>query len=178
MDNRAEITYNEATRDVRYTGDITDKDAMLLVDLLDEVIIEEPRDPINLYLFTYGGAYDATMAIYDYIKWVETPINTIACGTSMSGGTLLVSCGTGRRLSFPNARFMIHGLHHSVSYGSHVDNSIELQEDDRINDNFIRLLAEETNNSVTRIEDDLKRDRYLSAEEAMYYGLIDEIIGE
>lgn len=178
MEDRAEILYNEATRTIRYTGTINEFDVMQLIDLLDEVITVEPRDAVTLYLFTYGGTYDATIALYDYIKFEQTPIHTVVSGTAMSGGTLITACGSGERVAFPNARFMIHGLQHSIGSGSHVDNSIELKEDERLNEKFVELLAFETDNSVEKVREDLKRDRYLSADEALEYGLIDRIVGE
>lgn len=178
MEDRAEILLNETTRTVRYTGQLNDFDVMQLIDLLDEIITKEPRDAVTLFLFTYGGTYDATIALYDYIKWEETPIHVVVTGTAMSGGTLITACGTGERVAFPNARFMLHGLQHSISYGSHVDNSIELAEDERINGKFIELIAKETGNSIEKVKQDLERDRYLSAKEALEYGLIDRIVGE
>ena len=178
MEERAEILLNEATRTVRYTGELNEFDVMQLIDLLEEIIAEEPRDPVTLFLFTYGGTYDAAIALYDYIKWEETPIHIVVTGTAMSGGTLITACGSGERVAFPNARFMLHGIQHHITRGSHVDNSIELEEDERINQKFIELIAEETNNSVEKVREDLKRDRYLSTTEALEYGLIDRVVGQ
>lgn len=170
------IIVNEYDRIIRYTGNIEDENGMLLIDTLHNLIIQEPRDTVYLYLYTYGGDYDAVMAIYDFIKTRETPITTIGVGSCMSGGSLLIASGTGERFSYPNTRFMIHGLQAGIGYNSHVDNRIHMDENDRIDENFSKLLAKETGNDIDTIINDLKRDKYLTAEEAIKYGLIDDII--
>jgi len=175
MEEFAEVMVNHTMRTVRYTGELNDIEVVRLIETIDELIGEEPRDPVYLYLYSYGGSYDATVALYDFIKSEDTEIITVAMGTSMSGASLIVACGD-RRFAYPNTRFMIHGIQASISFGSHIDGRVEMKEQERINDKFIELLSKETGQSKDKVKDDVKRDLYLTAQEALDYGLIDDII--
>jgi ATP-dependent Clp protease protease subunit len=159
---------------------INDILANLVVAQLIFLSAEDPEKEIHMYVNSPGGSVAAGFAIYDTMQYVTPPISTVAVGRAASFGTVLLMAGAkGRRLALPNARIHMHqplitgrGLQGQAS-----DLDIHAREIVRIKDELNRLIARHAGQPLERIERDTDRDFFLSPEEAVEYGLIDEVIG-
>ena len=137
---------------------------------------EDPEQDIYLYINSPGGSVTAGMGIYDTIKHIRPEVSTICVGLAASMGAFLLSAGAkGKRLSLPNSRIMIHQPLGGAQ-GQATDIEIQAKEILYHKQNLNRLLSEHTGQPLDRIEDDTERDFFMSATEAMEYGLIDRVI--
>jgi ATP-dependent Clp protease protease subunit len=158
---------------------ITDVLANLVVAQLIFLAADDPEKEIQMYVNSPGGSVAAGFAIYDTMQYVRPPISTVAVGRAASFGTVLLMAGArGRRLALPNARIHMHqpmiagrGLSGQAS-----DLDIHAREIVRIKDELNRLIAAHTGQPLERVERDTDRDFFLSPEEAIEYGLIDQVI--
>ena len=136
----------------------------------------DPDKEIHLYVNSPGGVVTAGMAILDTMRFIKCPVCTICIGEASSMGAVLLATGEkGKRFALPNARIMIHqplgGFH-----GQATDIQIRAREMLRVKDKLNRILAEATGQPFERIEADTERDNFMSAEEALEYGIIDKVI--
>lgn len=137
---------------------------------------ENPDKDIMLYINSPGGVITAGMAIYDTMKLIKADVSTICLGDAASMGAFLLSAGTkGKRLALPNARIMIHQPLGGAK-GQATDIEIEAKEILRMKTMLSTLMAEHTGQTVEKIKQDTERDNFMTAEEALKYGLIDKII--
>ncbi len=137
---------------------------------------ENSDKDIMLYINSPGGVITAGMAIYDTMKLIKSDVSTICLGDAASMGAFLLSGGTkGKRLALPNSRIMIHQPLGGAK-GQATDIEIEAKEILRMKRMLNELLAEHTGQKVDRIKKDTERDNFMTAEEALEYGLIDKII--
>lgn len=139
---------------------------------------EDPTKPIYLYINSPGGSVTAGLAIYDTMKHIKAEVVTICVGLAASMGAFLLSAGTkGKRLALPHARIMIHQpLGGTQGRRQATDIEIEAREIIRIKKQLNQLMAEHSGQTVEKIEKDTDRDNFMSAQEAMEYGLIDKVI--
>ncbi len=155
---------------------IDDAVANLVVAELLFLDHEDAEKDVSLYINSPGGSISAGLAIYDTIQLIHAPVSTIAVGMTASMGTILLCSGTkGRRYALPNATIHIHQPWGGVQ-GQAVDIEIEarriLRERDRLN----RILAERTGQPMERIVQDTDRNYWMTAAEAVQYGLVDEVL--
>ncbi len=137
---------------------------------------ENSDKDIMLYINSPGGVITAGMAIYDTMKLIKSDVSTICLGDAASMGAFLLSGGTkGKRLALPNSRIMIHQPLGGAK-GQATDIEIEAKEILRMKKMLNELLAKHTGQKVDRIKKDTERDNFMTAEEALEYGLIDKII--
>ena len=137
---------------------------------------ENPDKDIMLYINSPGGVITAGMAIYDTMKLIKADVSTICLGDAASMGAFLLSAGTkGKRLALPNARIMIHQPLGGAK-GQATDIEIEAKEILRMKTMLSTLMAEHTGQTVEKIKQDTERDNFMTAKEALEYGLIDKII--
>ena len=137
---------------------------------------ENCEKDIMLYINSPGGVITAGMAIYDTIKSIRSDVCTICLGEAASMGAFLLSAGTkGKRMALPSARIMIHQPLGGAQ-GQATDIELEAKEILRMKSMLNGLLAEHTGQPLEKIQKDTERDHYLSAQEAMEYGLIDKVI--
>lgn len=137
---------------------------------------ENPEKDIMLYINSPGGVITAGMAIYDTMKLIKADVSTICLGDAASMGAFLLSAGTkGKRLALPNARIMIHQPLGGAK-GQATDIEIEAKEILRMKTMLTTLMAEHTGQAVEKIKEDTERDNFMTAKEALEYGLIDKII--
>lgn len=137
---------------------------------------ENPEKDIMLYINSPGGVITAGMAIYDTMKLVKADVSTICLGEAASMGAFLLSGGTkGKRLALPSARIMIHQPLGGAK-GQATDIELEAKEILRMKNMLNGLLAEHSGQAIEKIKEDTERDHYLSAQEAVEYGLIDKVI--
>jgi ATP-dependent Clp protease protease subunit len=157
-------------------GEIYDVTADLVVAQLLFLESQDPEKDIHLYINSPGGSVTAGLAIYDTIQYLKPAVQTICLGQAASMGALLLACGTrGKRAALPSARILIHQPWGGVS-GQAVDIGIQARELVRIKRLIVQYFAEHAGKSPEDVERDLERDFYMSAEEAMQYGIIDKIL--
>ncbi len=137
---------------------------------------EDPDKDINLYINSPGGAVSSGMAIYDTIQFLKAPVSTICVGQAASMGALLLAAGAkGKRYSLPNARIMLHQPSGGAQ-GQATDIQIQAKEILKIKEKLNKILAQHTGKPLDKIEQDVERDYFMSAEESKEYGLIDDVI--
>jgi ATP-dependent Clp protease protease subunit len=137
---------------------------------------EDANKPINMYINSPGGVVTAGMAIYDTMQYIKPPVSTICIGQAASLGALLLTAGTkGQRYALPNARIMIHQPLGGAQ-GQATDIEIQTKEIMRMKKLLNEILAKHTGQPLAKIEKDSDRDFYMGADEAVKYGLVDEVI--
>ena len=157
-------------------GEINDSMADLVVAQILFLESENPDKDISIYINSPGGSVTAGLAIYDTMKYVKCPIQTICMGQAASMAAILLAGGSkGKRYALPSSRVMIHQPRGGVE-GQESDISILAKEIIRLKKLSIEYLANDTGKDTTKIAEDVERDFYMSAAEACEYGLIDHVM--
>ena len=155
---------------------INDDVANIIIAQLLFLEADNPEKDIYLYLNSPGGIVSSGMAIYDTMQHLRAPINTICMGMAASMGSFLLAAGTkGKRAALPHARIMIHQPSGGTQ-GTAADIEIQAREILYLRGRMNELYAKHTGQPLERIEKDMERDRFMSAEEAVEYGLVDTIL--
>ena len=163
-------------RIVMLSSEINDQVASSIVAQLLFLEAEDPDKDIHFYINSPGGVITSGMSIFDTMQYIKPDINTICIGQAASMGAFLLSCGTkGKRYSLPNSRIMIHQPLGGAQ-GQASDIQIQAGEIQRIKNILNTILAENTNQKIETIENDTDRDNFMSAQNALDYGLIDKVI--
>ena len=137
---------------------------------------EDPDKDINIYINSPGGEVYAGMAIYDTMQFIKPDVSTICVGMAMSMGAILLLGGKqGKRYSLPNSKIMIHQGSAGFS-GTPSDIDIQAREVLSLRKRMAEVIADHTGNSFEQVEKDIDRDRFMTAEEAKSYGIIDEVL--
>ena len=183
--NKGERSYDIFSRLLKdriifLSEDVNNVSASLVVAQLLFLESEDPDKEISLYINSPGGSITDGMAIVDTINYIKCPVSTICVGMAASMGAVLLASGEkGRRFATPNSEILIHqplisgGLSgQTTEIKIHADHMVKTRQ--KLN----RLLSERTGQSLETIEKDTERDNYMSAEEALKYGLIDGILGK
>ncbi len=160
-------------------GAISTGSANNLIAQLLYLEAEDPDKDINLYINSPGGMVTAGLAVYDTMQFIKAPITTICMGMAMSFGALLLAAGTkGKRFALPNSRIMIHQplIFGGGISGQATDIDIENKEMQETKARLIKILARHTAKSEERVKQDTERNFYMSAQEAVEYGIIDGIL--
>ncbi len=140
---------------------------------------EDPDRDIYLYINSPGGSITAGLAIYDTIQFVKNEVNTICIGQAASMGALLLSSGTpGKRFALPNSRILIHQPAMTGLSGQATDIDIQARELLRMREITNRIFARHTGQELSKIERDVERDYIMEPEQAVEYGIIDQIISK
>ena len=158
-------------------GPIHDGSANLLVMKLLYLQSENRHQDIHFYINSPGGSVTATMAIYDTMQFLDCDIATYCVGLAASGGAIVLAGGTkGKRFALPHSKMMIHQPYGEV--GGQVSD-IEIQAKDILDTREVlnKILAKHTGQPIEVIQRDTERDRFLTAPQAMEYGLVDEVLG-
>jgi ATP-dependent Clp protease, protease subunit len=157
-------------------GTVTDDLANLVTAQLLFLESEDPEREINMYINSPGGSVTAGLAIYDTMQFVKPPVSTLCVGQAASMGSLLLAAGAkGKRYALPHSRILIHQV--SGGYeGQASDIEIHAREALRLREILNDILAHHTGQNVKKIEKDTDRDNFMSAAQAVEYGLIDEVI--
>ena len=170
--------YSRLLKDrIIFLGDeVNDTTASLVVAQLLFLEAEDPKKDIHLYINSPGGSVTAGMAIYDTMQFIKCDVSTICIGMAASMGAFLLAGGTkGKRMALPNAEIMIHQPLGGAQ-GQASDIKIAAEHILKTKANLNRVLSENTGKPLEVIEVDTDRDNWLSAKEAMEYGLIDKVI--
>lgn len=155
---------------------ITDQTANLIVAQLLYLNNEDSDSPIQMYINSPGGQVYAGMAIYDTMQMITNPINTVAVGVTASFGTVLLTAGTpGQRFALPHATVHMHQPLGGAQ-GQATDIEIQANEILRLRKQLNEILARHTGQPVEKLRDDTERDYWLTAEDAVEYGLIDKVL--
>ena len=165
-------------RKVFLWGEVSDKSARDVTEKLLYLESSEPGKEITFYINTPGGSITAGMAVYDTMKLISSPIKVIVTGMAASMGSILL-CGAdkGKRLLYPHSRVLIHQpLISGQMIAAAVDIHIQAQEMERLRDELNAILAESSGQSLEKIKKDTDRDFYMTAAEAITYGLADSIV--
>lgn len=156
-------------------GEITDATADIVVAQLIYLEGKDPKKDINIYINSPGGSVSAGMAIYDTMNYIKCDICTICIGLAASMGAFLLSSGTkGKRFSLPNSEIMIHQPLGGAQ-GQATDIAIHAEQILKIKEKLNKILAKNTGKDYQTIVKDTDRDNFMSAEQALDYGLIDKI---
>ena len=132
---------------------------------------------IDIYLNSPGGSFTALTAIYDTMRYIKPDVSTVCLGQAASAAAVILAAGTkGKRLALPNSRILIHQPATEGGYGQSSDIEIQAREILRIRSLMEEMLATDTGKSVEEISHDIERDKYLTAEQAKEYGIIDQVL--
>jgi ATP-dependent Clp protease protease subunit len=154
--------------------DASANDVMAQLFTLESI---DPERDISIYINSPGGSYTAMTAIYDTMQFVRCDIQTVCIGQAASAAAVLLSAGTpGKRAALPHSRILIHQPATEGGYGQASDIEIQANEILRIRAEMETILSRHSGQEVEKVRRDIERDRFLTAEEAKTYGLIDDII--
>ena len=132
---------------------------------------------ISIYINSPGGSFTALTAIYDTMRYIKPDIQTVCLGQAASAAALLLAAGTkGKRLALPNSRILIHQPATEGGYGQSSDLEIQAREIMRIRELMEKMLAADTGQTPEKVSRDIERDKYLTAQEAVEYGIVDDIL--
>jgi ATP-dependent Clp protease protease subunit len=181
--NRGERAYDIYSRLLKdriiFIGSAIDNEvANLIVAQLLFLESEDPEKDISFYINSPGGVVTAGMAIYDTIQYIKPDVATVCIGQAASMGALLLTAGAkGKRFALPNARIMIHQPLGGAQ-GQATDIKIQANEILRTRDTLNRILADHTGQDIQKIAEDTERDFFMSAREAMEYGIVDKVVAD
>ena len=179
--NRGERSYDIFSRLLNdriifLSEEVNDTTASLVVAQLLYLEAQDPDKDIQFYINSPGGSVTAGMAIYDTMQYVKCDVSTICIGMAASMGAFLLSAGTkGKRFALPNAEIMIHQPS-AGTQGQITDMAIHLKRLEIIKKRMNEILAANTGKSIETVTADCERDNFMTAEQAVEYGLIDKVI--
>ena len=179
--NRGERSYDIFSRllndRIIFLGEeVNDTSASLVVAQLLYLESQDPDKEIQLYINSPGGSVTAGMAIYDTMQYIKCDVSTICIGMAASMGAFLLSSGAkGKRIALPNAEIMIHQPS-AGTQGQITDMAIHLKRLEIIKKRMNKILSENTGKPIEVVTADCERDNFMSADEAVEYGLIDKVI--
>lgn len=177
---RAYDIYSRLLKDrIIFLGtEINDLVANSIVAQLLFLEADAPEKDIIMYINSPGGVITSGMAIYDTMKYIKPDVQTVCIGQAASMGALLLTAGTkGKRFALPNARVMIHQPLGGAQ-GQATDIQIQAKEIQRMKELTSKIISETTGKSIEQVKNDTERDNFMTAEEAMEYGLIDRVFVE
>jgi ATP-dependent Clp protease protease subunit len=155
---------------------VNDDVANMIIAQLLFLEADNPGRDIHLYINSPGGSVSAGLAIYDTMQFLKSPVNTICMGLAASMGAFLLGAGTtGKRSALPNSRIMIHQPSGGAS-GTASDIEIQAREIIYLRAKMNELMSKHTGRPLEQVERDVDRDRFMSAEEAKAYGIIDHVV--
>jgi ATP-dependent Clp protease protease subunit len=175
---RAYDIYSRLLKDriVMLSGEVNDAVSSTVVAQLLFLEAEDPEQDIYFYINSPGGAVTSGMSIYDTMNYIKPDVSTICIGQAASMGAFLLSSGSkGKRYSLPNSRVMIHQPLGGAQ-GQATDIQIQAEEILRIKEELNKILAENTGQEIEKIKQDTERDKFMSAEEALQYGIVDKVL--
>ena len=181
--NRGERAYDIYSRLLNdriifLSDEVNDVTASLVVAQLLFLEAQDPDKDISLYINSPGGSITAGMAIYDTMNYIKCDVSTICVGMAASMGAFLLSAGAkGKRLALPNSEIMIHQPLGGTQ-GQATDIKIHADRIIKIKEKLNSILSDVTGQPIEKIERDTERDNFMSADEAMAYGLIDRVISK
>ncbi|MFC7679628.1 ATP-dependent Clp endopeptidase proteolytic subunit ClpP [Paenibacillus sp. GCM10028914] len=157
-------------------SEINDSLANSVIAQLLLLTAEDPDKDIHMYINSPGGSVSAGFGIYDTMQFIKPQVHTICTGFAASFGSMLLLAGAkGKRFALPNSEIMIHQPHGGAQ-GQASDIAISAKRILRTREKVVQITAERTGQSIERVERDMDRDYFMSAEEALEYGIIDKVL--
>lgn len=157
-------------------GGIDDHTANIIIAQLLFLQSEDPKKDISLYINSPGGSVTATLAIIDTMNHIKNDVSTVCVGIAASGGAMVLSAGKqGKRFALPNSEVMIHQPLGGAE-GQATDIEISARHILKTRENLNKMLAKNTGQPLAKIEKDVERDFFMSADEAKKYGIIDKVL--
>ena len=181
--NRGERAYDIYSRLLKeriifLTGPINDMVASLVCAQLLFLESDNPEKDIAFYINSPGGHVSAGLAMYDTMQYIRPDVSTVCIGQAASAGSLLLMAGAkGKRYSLPNAKIMVHQPSGGFQ-GQATDIEIHAREILSVKKRLNEIYADHTGQSIEKVEDAMERDRFMTPEEALDFGLIDEVVSE
>jgi len=175
---RAYDIYSRLLKDrIIFLGEVIEEHlANLVVAQMLFLESEDPEKDINLYINSPGGSVTAGLGIYDTMQYIKCPVSTICVGQAASMAAVLLAAGTeGKRIALPNSRVMLHQPLGGVQ-GQATDIEIHAREIKNIRDRLNEIISKHTNQDIEKVARDTDRDFFMSAEEALSYGIVDKVI--
>ena len=175
---RAYDIYSRLLKDriIMLSGEINDHTANIVVAQLLFLAAEDPDKDINIYINSPGGSVTAGLAIFDTMNYIKCDVSTICVGMAASMGAFLLTAGTkGKRYVLPNSEVMIHQPL-AGAQGQATEIAIAAKHILKTRDRLNKILAEQTGQPLEKIEQDTERDNFMSADEAVAYGLVDQVV--
>jgi len=174
---------NERPRIIFLDGEVNSGSAMNVIMQLLAFEQEDDQKEIRLYINSPGGSVPYGLAVYDTIQYINAPVATVCFGMAASMGSFLLSCGAkGRRFALPHSRILIHQPLISYEMGGEWQSQTEIKRSAdgifKTREELESILATNTGKPIEVVHADCERDNWMSAEEAVAYGLIDEVIKE
>ena len=149
-------------------------------DIMAQLLVLESMDPdrdISIYINSPGGSFTALTAIYDTMKFIKPDVQTVCIGQAASAAAILLAAGSaGKRLALPNSRILIHQPYTEGTFGQTSDIEIQANEILRMRELLEKMIAESSGKDIDQVSRDIERDKILTAEQAVEYGLIDAVI--
>ncbi len=179
--NRGERSYDIFSRLLKdrivfLGGEIHSEVANLIVAQLLFLEMEDPEKDINFYINSPGGSITAGMAIYDTMQYIKADVSTVCIGMAASMGAFLLAAGKkGKRRCLPNSEILIHQPLMSGLSGQTTDILIHANQLQKTKDKMAQILSERTGQPLERVQADVERDNYMTAQQALEYGIVDEI---
>ncbi|GAA1964056.1 ATP-dependent Clp protease proteolytic subunit [Nocardioides panacihumi] len=137
-----------------------------------------PDQDINIYINSPGGSFTALTAIYDTIQFIKPDVSTVCMGQAASAAAILLAAGThGKRMALPNSRILIHQPYTEGTFGQTSDIEIQANEILRMRELLEKMIADHSGRSLEDVSRDIERDKILTAQQAVEYGLIDTVLG-
>lgn len=181
--NRGERSYDLYSRMLEdrivfLNGEVNDVSANIVIAQLIYLEAKDPDKDISLYINSPGGSVSAGMGIYDTMNFIKPDVSTICVGMAASMGAFLLAAGAkGKRISLPNSEIMIHQPLGGAQ-GQATDIMIQAEHIHKIKKKMISILAANCDQPLDKVAQDVERDYYMSAEEALEYGLVDKIFAK
>ena len=138
---------------------------------------EDPDKDISIYINSPGGSFTAMTAIYDTMKFIQPDVQTVCLGQAASAAAILLAAGTpGKRMALPNSRILIHQPYTEGTYGQSSDIEIQANEILRMRELLEKMISDHSGKSIDEVSRDIERDKILTAQGAIEYGLIDSVL--
>ena len=163
-------------RIIMISGEVNENMASVVVSQLLYLQSENPKAPIHMYINSPGGSVVDGLAIVDTMNLISCPVYTYCIGQCASMGSIFLTSGeNGHRYALPNSRIMIHQVS-GGSHGTYEDMKRSIDEAGRLNELLAGIIAKTTNKSLKEVKKDMDRDYFMSADEALKYGIVDKVI--
>lgn len=167
---------NDQLRRIVISGNIREDTAAQFLEQITALECSDITKPISIYIDTYGGSLDSALCMYDAMKSCCCPIVTVGIGKVMSAGVLLLAAGNkGNRFITQNTRVMVHEVSSGV-IGPLSEMEVSVAEARKMQELYVELLSYDTGKGIDKIKADLKKTTYISAEEAIKYGIADKLV--
>lgn len=175
MSKNQEVIYDIGNRIIQFNGYVNKENSQQIIYVLKSMERDEARDDIDFYINSYGGSVDELFAIYDIIRTLKCKVNTYALGCCASAAAKLIMIGTGKRYAYKNSRIMLHELSSWIG-GKMNEIETDYNEIKRQHEQIIDLIVNHTKQDKGKVKKNIEKDFYLTPQQALEYGIIDEVI--